>query len=92
MTEYRSGINSGSDSGDTTNQCRGGYYCETGATTDTQYSCSLDVECPAGETPNPCDAGYYTEGIRQSTCVACPDGDYCAGQGTNVPCEAGYIC
>jgi hypothetical protein len=80
------------DSSSASLECDPGYYCETGSVNARQYSCPLDSECSGVDQPHPCDSGFYTAGLRQDTCLSCPSGQYCAGQGAALDCEAGTFC
>ena len=71
-------------------ECQEGYYCTSGATSDTQTLCSAGSYCIAGsQDPTLCPAGTFsnTEGLTaESECTACTNGFYCPLSGNVFNC------
>eukprot|EP01135_Chromosphaera_perkinsii_P006890 Nk52_evm45s621 gene=Nk52_evmTU45s621 len=80
-------------------QCKAGYYCTLGATTDsptdgsTGNKCTVGHYCPQGTSvPKKCPPGTYMPNTQASVCLDCPAGSYCV-DGINVlDCPASYYC
>ena len=80
----------------TTYQCKAGFYCTSGATSDsptfdsaTFGPCPKGHYCEAGTTaPVACGAGTYmpyTGARAQAECIQCHPGMYCSGTGQIAP-------
>lgn len=73
--------------------CKGGYYCNAGSTTDTQFLCgNSSWYCPIGSfQPTLVPPGYYSIGYSSTTAFSikqCPPGFYCL-DGIQYICAAG---
>lgn len=81
-----------------TGQCRLGYYCDGGATTDepSANTCDPGEKCPQGSASAiKCPAGTYQTDSKKDTCNSCPAGYYCppgTGDYTAYRCPTGYYC
>lgn len=79
-----------------TGDCKAGFYCVTGSTSDTPDDglCPQGSECPTGSaSPTSCDLGKYGNFEGLASCFVCPSGFTCQG-GTDDPviCTEGYYC
>ncbi len=75
--------------------CAPGYFCPSNSTTTTV--CPVNFFCPAGSAaPTPCPPGTFGSSTLLTNslqCTPCPNGQYCAGDGTiSGTCSAGYLC
>lgn len=91
-----------------TGSCSAGYFCKQSATTPTPMildpngyfgPCPAGYYCPANTPdPVPCPIGYFstqTLAIADTTCIKCPEGQYCSSTGLSAPtakCDVGYYC
>merc|ERR1712198_7590 len=76
--------------------CPAGKFCGKPGLSAPDGFCSAGQFCPTGSTKaTPCPAGTYQPMARQSSCDACMEGEFCAGQGLPLPtgpCQPGFFC
>merc|ERR1712198_156843 len=76
--------------------CPAGKFCGKPGLSAPDGFCSAGQFCPTGSTKaTPCPAGTYQPMARQSSCDACMEGEFCAGQGLHLPtgpCQPGFFC
>ena len=79
--------------------CRAGYYCPIGSSSETQIKCPPGYFCVLGsEYPQECPNGTASNqtGLTASSeCAKCPKGFYCATTKLTTPtgpCAPGYYC
>ena len=82
-------------------ECPAGFYCLSSVMTYQYTQCPIGHYCPSGTTfaeQYPCPNGTYnnmTGAQNINSCVSCPPGMYCEGEGNpqpTGPCDAGWYC
>ena len=82
-----------------TGDCKPGFFCPIGSSTESQIICPAGYYCPLGtEYPQECPIGRASNktGLAApNQCPSCPKGFYCSTTkltSPSGPCTAGYYC
>jgi len=76
--------------------CPAGKYCSKPGLSAPDGICSAGFFCPTGSSKaTACPAGTWMPLAKASSCDDCPEGEFCAGKGLELPsgpCKPGFFC